>query len=446
MSTVQNHPFSNGTSPEGAVSYSTLVDHLRQRAPSTHRFAGKASAAIQQTARVALAGLLKRLDGGTLEIREAGRVERFGDPGGAPISVVVDDPRAWSSVITEGSVGLGRGYIEGWWWSDQPVEFLQLIAQNLDPIEPLQRWRSRASGFLPHQILRRPTSHKDREDIAAHYDIGTDFFSLFLDETLTYSSGVFLDPDDSMFEASQQKYDRLLNKLGVTASDRILEIGTGWGGFALRAAQSRGCKVTTTTISADQYQHARRRIDAANLQDSITLLDSDWRHLSGQFDKVVSIEMIEAVDWRDYQAFFAKIQDLLTPDGAAALQVICVPGQRFPITKHREDFIKRFVFPGGGLPSLGAITEAIDGGTGLQLLDVEDITAHYAQTLRRWRHEFDANETDVAQLGYDARFRRLWRFYLAYCEAGFLERFCTANQIVLVGKGWRPGGLTVRPH
>ncbi len=242
----------------------------------------------------------------------------------------------------------------------------------------------------------------------------------------------------------QLPIDRLLSKLGVTAEHSILEIGTGWGGFALRAVDSTGCKVTTTTISDEQLHEASLRLQAAGLSDSVDLKDADWRDLTGQFDRVASIEMIEAVDWRDYDRYFSTIEQCMKPDGLAAIQAICVPDRRYERTKNTEDFIRRFVFPGGFLPSISAISSSVARSTSMQIVDVEDLSAHYAETLRRWRETFDERLDEVAALGLDERFCRLWRFYLAYCEAGFAERHCTVNQIVFAGRHWRPDGLGLR--
>jgi cyclopropane-fatty-acyl-phospholipid synthase len=223
----------------------------------------------------------------------------------------------------------------------------------------------------------------------------------------------------------------------------VLEIGTGWGGFALRAVDTTGCRVTTTTVSSEQLREARLRVGRAGRDDDVTLLDSDWRDLVGRFDRVVSIEMIEAVDWRDYDQYFATIERCLAPDGLVGIQAICVPDRRYERTKNTEDFIRRFVFPGGFLPSLGAINRSLARATRLQIIDVEDFSAHYAETLRQWRQRFDDRTEEVRALGLDDRFCRLWRFYLAYCEAGFLERHCTVNQIVIAGPHWRPDGLSL---
>lgn len=390
-------------------------------------------------ARAIVLALLGRIRHGHLEVVETDGVRRvFGSPGGRHAEITVYDDRAWWAVAREGSIGLGRGYIEGWWHSDDPTEVVRLIIANLGPIDAVRgRFANFTAPMVDPVLRRRPRRDRrgDREDIASHYDIGNDFFSLFLDDTMTYSSGVFPRPGASMLEASLHKYDRILDKLHIGPDHRVLEIGTGWGGFAIRAASRRGCQVTTTTISEQQLREASDRVGRAGLADRIDVVGRDWRDLEGRFDALVSIEMIEAVDWRDYAEFFATIEHRLTPDGVAGIQVICVPDERFESAKRTEDFIRRFVFPGGGLPSVEAIEDAVGESTRLHVVDVEDITEHYAETLRRWRGAFEENLDRVVQLGLDERFCRLWRFYLSYCEAAFAERHCHVHQIVLA----RPG-------
>jgi len=429
-------------------------------------------------ARSAVLAMAERMDDGQLTVREPdGRTHRFGvdidrdidldtDIGGAPgpgaggpvgpadrvapsASMEVLDQRAWLALVSEGSIGLGRGYIEGWWDSDDPTGVVRILIRNLAGLDELRNRVHRITGRVGDVVRRalpRPDRARNREDIGAHYDLSNDFFRLFLDPSMTYSSAVFEDPGAGLEAASQAKYDRLLTKLGIRPGQRLLEIGTGWGGLALRAAEHHGAKVTTTTVSGRQLAEAKARAATSAAAERINVLGRDWRDLSGVYQRVVSIEMIEAVDWRDYDRFFATIERCLTPDGMVGLQAICVPDRRWSRTKNTEDFIRRFVFPGGLLPSIGTVVSAVARSTRLQVLDVEDFTAHYAETLRRWRARFDAAGPEIAELGLDERFRRLWRFYLAYCEAGFLERHCTVNQLVLVGPDWRPDGLALRPR
>jgi cyclopropane-fatty-acyl-phospholipid synthase len=354
--------------------------------------------------------------------------------------IVVHDARAYLALLTEGAIGLGRGYIEGWWESPDPVTAVRVIIRNVATFDTIRDRAHRLTGWATDRVrvaLPRRGRSRNREDIAAHYDLGNAFFALFLDETMTYSSGVFASSDSTLEQASLHKYDLLLTKLGVDPTHRLLEIGTGWGGLAIRAADTTGCHVTTTTISAEQFREAQCRVDAAGYSERIELLDLDWRDLSGTFDRVISIEMIEAVDWRDYDDYFSTIERCLKPDGLAAIQAICLPDRRYERAKNTEDFIRRFVFPNGCLASIGSITNSVSRATALQVVHVEDFTAHYAETLKRWRTRFEQRIDEVRALGLDDRFCRLWNFYLAYCEAGFRERHCTVNQIVLAGRDWR---------
>jgi cyclopropane-fatty-acyl-phospholipid synthase len=387
-----------------------------------------------------------------LTVVEDGEISLYGATDGElEAAIEIHDARAWTALLREGSIGLGRGYFEGWWDSDDPTTVVRIIIRNIEPVDELRNQFTEATSWLTNRLRRLHPSRaanlrrRNREDIASHYDLGNEFFQLFLDETLTYSSAIFPSAEAALAEGSAYKYDRLLSKIGVQSGHRLLEIGTGWGGFALRAADTTGCSVTTTTISDEQLKEARRRVAVAGRSDSVELLNRDWRDLEGQFDRIVSIEMIEAVDWLDYDHYFRTIESCLVPDGLVAIQAICVPDRRYERTKNTEDFIRRFVFPGGFLPSLGAIGRSVSSATRLQMVDVEDLSAHYAETLRRWRLRFDEREEEVQALGLDQRFIRLWRFYLAYCEAGFLERHCTVNQIILAGRRWRPNDLSLRP-
>lgn len=395
-------------------------------------------------------GLLGRMTIGRLTVVDhtTGSTTNHGPPSAGirtgaayEATMEVHDRRAWTAILAEGSIGFGRGYVEGWWTSPDPVAVIRLVIANIRPVDEIRNRISRVAAPVSDRIRRilpRSGRQVNKEQIAAHYDLGNHFFALFLDETMTYSSAVFPGPDATLEEASLHKYDMVIDALGLTEEHHLLEIGTGWGGMAIRAAERTGCRVTTTTISDEQLRLARKRIAEVGLTDRVSVIDSDWRDLTGTYDRVVSVEMIEAVDWRDYGRFFATIEDCLKPDGVAVLQAICVPDRRYQRTKNTEDFIRRFVFPGGYLPSIGAVLDAVSSATRLQLVALNDFSAHYAETLRRWRDRFEAHHADLEGLGLDERFDRLWRFYLCYCEAGFLERHCTVNHISLVGADWRP--------
>lgn len=400
-------------------------------------------------ARALVTGLLRRARTEQLTVHEAiaGRpatATTYGRPGTLHATATVHDPRAYTAIVTEGSIGLGRGFVEGWWSSDDPVAVVQVLIRNMGTIDAARNRWNRLVGPVTDRVrtaLPRDTRDRNRDDIAAHYDIGNAFFELFLDETMTYSSAVFPDLDaaqradvDALAAASRNKYDVLLRKLGVADHHHLAEIGTGWGGMAIRAATTTGCRVSTTTISSEQLAAARERVGAAGVAAHVTLLDSDWRDLPDRIepaDRLVSVEMIEAVDWRDYDAFFATIERCLVPGGRAAIQAICLPDDRWERAKNTEDFIRRFVFPNGYLPSVAAIRASVERATGMRIVDVEDYAPHYAETLRIWRERFDARLDEVRALGLDDRFIRLWRCYLAYCEAGFRERHCTVVHVVL---------------
>jgi len=283
---------------------------------------------------------------------------------------------------------------------------------------------------------RSNTRARSRENVERHYDLGNDFFSLFLDPTMTYSCGLFENADVSLEQAQRAKFARLCRLLRLTPSDHLLEIGTGWGGLAVYAAETYGCRVTTTTISKEQHAHAVALVAARGLTDQITVLSLDYRDLTGQFDKVVSVEMIEAVDWRDHDDFFRVCSELLSDDGLMALQAIVVPDQRFERAKTSQDFIKQFVFPGACLPSVGAINAACSRVTDLSMVRLDEFPQHYAETLFRWRENLTKREEDARALGYDDAFLRLWEFYLCYCEGAYRERYVSVVEAVLAKPGW----------
>jgi cyclopropane-fatty-acyl-phospholipid synthase len=303
------------------------------------------------------------------------------------------------------------------------------LRRRLTPIrEPFQRGRA---------LLVRNTPERSRKDIAYHYDLGNDLFEAMLDETMTYSGAVFERRDSSLADAQRAKLERLCAKLDLRATDRVLEIGTGWGSFALHAASTRGCHVTTTTLSAEQHALATRRVAEAGLQDRVTVLRQDYRELRGSFDKLVSVEMIEAVGWKDFGTFFSRCADRLEPDGAMALQAITVDDRLYDVEKASRTFIRTHIFPDGCLPSVDVIARSVSRHTDLRIVALEDITPHYAETLRRWRANLDRHAADLAGRGYDARFQRMWRLYLCWVEAGFTERRISNVQVVLAKPAWR---------
>ena len=302
--------------------------------------------------------------------------------------------------------------------------------QSIASITPGVKWLVKPLHLL-QRYLRRNTLKGSRRNIGDHYDLGNDLFELFLDQTMMYSCGVFQQPQATLQEASEAKLALICEKLQLKPTDHVLEIGTGWGGFAVFAAQHYGCHITTTTISRQQYDYARQRVREAGLDDRITLLCDDYRELNGSYDKLVSIEMIEAVGYRHYDTYFKKCSELLRPNGMMLLQSISIPDQRYPVAKKSIDFIQRYIFPGGCLPSVAALSTAIARRTDMRIFHLEDIGPHYATTLHHWRERFLANIEKVRQLGYPDRFIRMWEYYLCYCEGGFRQQSIGTVQLLL---------------
>lgn len=341
------------------------------------------------------------------------------------------DSRFYRRLATGGALGAAESYLRGEWRSENLVALFQLLARNqatLQSISSNARWITRPMASIYHW-LRRNSISGSRQNIHAHYDLGNDFFSLFLDPTMTYSSGYFVDDQSTLEEASIEKYDRICRRLRLRPEHHLVEIGTGWGGFALHAARNYGCHITTTTISAEQHAYARQQVNAAGLGDRIDLRMQDYRDLEGQFDRLVSIEMIEAVGAEFLPTYFQQCAKLLKPSGEMVIQAITIPDQRYLQYRKQVDFIQRYIFPGGCLPSLGAIAAAVSTTTGLQLVHLEDFAVHYARTLMMWRNRFGQRIDEVRRLGLDDRFIRMWDYYLAYCEAGFRERMTGVAQL-----------------
>ena len=338
--------------------------------------------------------------------------------------VRIGKPGFYGDTVFGGSLGAAESYMSGDWQCDDLVSLVRIMVRNRHVLEGLDGGFShfaRPVRALLH-ALNRNTEKGSRRNIAAHYDLGNDFFRLFLDDTLMYSCALFERPGMSLREASIAKLDRICQKLDLQPGDRVIEIGAGWGGFALHAASQYGCHVTTTTISENQYQLASERIREAGLQDRIKLVGLDYRKLSGQYDKLVSIEMIEAVGHHFFTDFFRKCGELLKPEGLMLLQAITINDREYLRARDEVDFIKRYIFPGSCIPGINALLTAATRASDLQLIDLQDIGLHYATTLRCWRENFMSRLEDVRSRGYPDTFIRLWEFYLAYCEGGFMER------------------------
>ena len=358
-------------------------------------------------------------------------------PDSATLRVV--DRRFYPWVALRGPIGFGEAYCRGWWESDDVVNLVRFFVRNKELLRRLDSGASlltRPAYRLKHR-LRRNTPSGSRRNIAAHYDLGNEFYELFLDETLSYSAGIFEDAQTSLRDASLAKNDRLCRNLDLQPGQRLLEIGCGWGSLALHAAQAYGAHVTAITISKKQRRETQRRVFAAGLSERVQVLLCDYRELSGRFDKIVSVEMIEAVGHEYYQQFFGKVADLLAADGLAALQTITIADQHYEERKDSVDFIKAHVFPGSCIPSVTALCAAATSGSDLRLVHLEDITLHYALTLEHWRRRFLDQVAAVRRLGHSSDFVRMWEFYLASCEAAFRERYIGDVQILMAKPGYR---------
>lgn len=390
--------------------------------------------------------LLQRLAGfghGRLEVRDALGTLAFGRAGDGPeVTLEVLDPGFYRMLATHGSVGAGEAYMDGLWRCSDLVGLVRLLVRNRDLLDGMETGSARLGGLAMKalHLLRRNTRDGSRRNIAAHYDLGNDFFRLFLSSDLMYSSAYWAGADDTLEAASTRKLDLICRKLALGPDDHVLEIGTGWGGFALHAARHYGCRVTTTTISREQYELAAARVREAGLEDRITLLQSDYRDLSGQYDKLVSIEMIEAIGAEYQMAYFGQIGRLLKPEGLALVQAITIEDHRYQQALQSVDFIKRFIFPGCFIPSVNAMLEAKTRSSDLALVGLEDFGLSYARTLKAWRERFLAHLAEVRAQGFDERFIRMWEFYLAYCEGGFRERSIGVSHLLLARPGWRPPG------
>jgi cyclopropane-fatty-acyl-phospholipid synthase len=383
---------------------------------------------------------LAPLHGGCLLLRDALGEVTLGDPAATlKATVWVDDAAFYRAVAAQGSVGAGEAYIRGDWRCDDLVGLVQLLVRNRDLLDGMERGPARLGGWLlkAWNRLRRNTREGSRRNIAAHYDLGNAFFSLFLSSDLMYSSALYAEPGDTLETASQRKLARICEQLQLTPTDRVVEIGTGWGGFAVYAALHHGCHVTTTTISNEQYTLASERVAAAGLQDKVTVLLKDYRDLEGQYDKLVSIEMIEAIGAQYLDTYFATLGRLVKPDGLALLQAITIEDQRYEQARRSVDYIKRFVFPGSFIPSIHVMLAAKTRSSDLQLIGQHDFGPSYALTLRAWRRRFLSQLPAVRAQGFDDRFIRLWEFYLAYCEGGFLERSIGVSHLLLARPDYR---------
>jgi cyclopropane-fatty-acyl-phospholipid synthase len=391
--------------------------------------------ALDRWLRTRLLAQMRRLQHGAVLLEDDLGTQRCGSAEGAASALRVQHPAFYRAVAASGSVGAGESFIHGHWHCDDLVGLVRLLLRNRDLLDGMEGGLAAAGSWLLRgwHALRPNTRAGARRNIAAHYDLGNDFFRLFLSPDLMYSSALFAGDDDTLETASTRKLDRIAAKLRLSPADHVVEIGTGWGGFALHAARHYGCRVTTTTISQEQFALASRRVAEAGLQDRVRVLLRDFRDLDGCYDKLVSIEMVEAIGAINLPAYFHTVSRLLKPDGLALIQAITIEDHRYVQALRAVDYIKRFVFPGAFIPSIAALLSAKTAACELGLVQLEDFGLSYARTLQAWRERFLAQRDAVLAQGFDEAFVRLWTFYLAYCEGGFRERSIGVAQLLLAG-------------
>ncbi len=418
-----------------SLSVKTLVDQLQNKHHSKKRrsVTNKNSLSFLQKS---IFKQLAELQYGSLSLTDGAISKQF--QGSQMRDLVADievlDPQFYWYVALGGSLGAGEAYINGYWKSSDLTKVIQLFAINQSVMDSVEGGLARVTTPLKKMFhwLNKNTRDGSKKNIVAHYDLGNSFFSEFLDPTMMYSAGIFYKSSDSMETASYNKLDRICQRLRLTADDHLVEIGTGWGSFAIFAARNYGCQVTTTTISEEQYAYAKCQIEKAGLQHKITLLKKDYRELEGKFDKLVSIEMIEAVGHHYFDTFFNKCSELLKPNGEMLLQAITIADQRFESAKKEIDYIKRYIFPGSCIPSVDSISKSVTKATDMRILNSEDIGVHYAITLQKWREQFFENIQSIKAQGFSDAFIRMWEFYLCYCEGGFRERVISDIQMHMV--------------
>ena len=388
---------------------------------------GFSSRALCRWGRKMVFTLLSRIKYGHLVIDDGVKQYHFGSKSTESLSAVihVHHGNFYTFAAFGGSIGAAEAYMAGYWSASDLTNVVRIIVRNQDTFDAMEKgWAKLMAPFhLFFHFFRKNTLKGSRENIIAHYDLGNEFYKLFLDETMTYSCGIFENRDSSLHQASTAKYDRICRKLQLTNRDHVLEIGSGWGGFAIYAAKNYGCRITTTTISDQQFDLAKKRIEQEGLSGRVEIMKQDYRNIKGEFDKLVSIEMIEAVGHAYLKSFFQICSRSLKNDGMMLLQAITIADWAYDKHVRSVDFIKRYIFPGGNIPSVTAISSAVSETTNLRLFHMEDITPHYAKTLSAWRENFFQKIEEVRALGFPDTFIRMWEYYFCYCEGGFLERY-----------------------
>jgi len=393
---------------------------------------------LARLARKRLLAVLSDLPQARISLREGAQQSLLGsgnadDAATLQADIEVVDAGFYLRLAAGGSIGAGEAYMDGLWRSSDLVTLLRAVARNRQRMDAMDSGGARLLGLLLRawQATRRNTVAGSRRNIAAHYDLGNDLFELFLSDDLMYSSAIFEHADDTLEAASQRKLERISDKLGLGPGQHVLEIGCGWGGFAIHAARMHGCRVTGVTISREQFACARKRVRAAGLDDRVEIVLRDYRDIQGRYDRIVSIEMVEAIGPQYLDLYFRRIGELLAPDGAALIQAITIEDGRYAAALRNVDFIGRHIFPGSFIPSVGVLAGAIGRASDLRLVNLEDIGPSYARTLQAWRERFMRRLDDVRGQGYDERFIRMWEYYLAYCEAGFRENALGDVQLLL---------------
>jgi cyclopropane-fatty-acyl-phospholipid synthase len=369
---------------------------------------------------------LNKISIGSLSLQDGKSRYTFGDQKNNKLhaEIFVHDPKFYRFVVFGGSIGSSEAFINGYWSSPNLTNVIRLFAVNAhltDELESKFNFLIRPFFRVVH-YLNKNSQRNSKRNISAHYDLSNNFFKLFLDETMMYSSAIFKTKNQTLKAASLNKLNIICQKLNLKPTDHVVEIGSGWGGFAIFAAENYGCKVTTTTISQQQFSYTRDLINKKNLEGKITLLFEDYRNLEGKYDKLVSIEMIEAVGHHYYHEYFKKINTLLKPDGIALIQAITIRDQRYSKALQNVDFIQKYIFPGSCIPSIEIIQKNLTKETDMIISDLENINHHYAKTLNLWQKAFNKNHNKIIKLGFDERFIRMWNFYFSYCEGGFAER------------------------
>ena len=383
---------------------------------------------------------LSHLNVGCISVVDGVDKFSFGDTGSdLRVNVQVHSQEFYVMTGSGGAMGIAEAYILGYWTSDDVVMLMRIILKNRSIMLSLNDGFAKILSPINKLIhrSRQNTLKGSKENILAHYDLSNDFYKLWLDPTMTYSCAYFKDTNTTLEDASIEKLDRMCRKLNLSEKDNILEVGTGWGSFSIHAAKNYGCSITTTTISDAQYEYAKARVLEEGLESKINVINKDYRKLDGQYDKIVSIEMIEAVGYEYISEYFRKLSSLLKPDGLMALQGITYNDHNFDTYKDSVDFIKKYIFPGSCLISISQIIDVIKNKTDLSMIDMEDITRHYAETLNRWRKNFISVLPEVKEMGYSKAFINMWEFYFLYCEAGFLERNIGDVQMVFAKSGAR---------